>query len=73
MADFIIERVTPSDTKSLTSIVLNESERIDNISFNVEHEVMFHGKLYAITGNQSIIKLRPFYCLPLIMYKIRLY
>ena len=54
MADFIFARKTEADIRELEEIVEIEPERSDQILFDVEHEVKFHGKLYQMTGNTTL-------------------
>ncbi|MEX8546894.1 MAG: FadR/GntR family transcriptional regulator [Mucilaginibacter sp.] len=54
MADFIIQRVTPKDIAELKSIVASEPKKPQNYLFQIEQEIKFHGKLYDITGNQTL-------------------
>ena len=54
MADFIIQRVTPEDLSELKSIVASEPKKPQNHLFQIEQEIKFHGKLYDITGNQTL-------------------
>ena len=56
MADFIMERVTPADIKELKEIVANEPAVSDNFKFQIDHEILFHGKLYEITRNETLKK-----------------
>ncbi len=56
MADLIMLRVTPKDIEELKEIVAIEPEATQDYSFNIEHEIKFHGKLYDITGNQTMKK-----------------
>lgn len=56
MADLIMLRVTPADIAELKEIVAIEPEATQDYSFNIEHEIKFHGKLYEITGNQTMKK-----------------
>jgi DNA-binding FadR family transcriptional regulator len=56
MADFIIERVTPEDIAELRSIVAIEPSKSQAEIFMVEQEIKFHGKLYDITGNETLRK-----------------
>jgi DNA-binding FadR family transcriptional regulator len=56
MADFIIERVTPADIAELRSIVTVEPAQAQAAIFDVEQEIKFHGKLYDITGNETLHK-----------------
>ena len=56
MADFIFENVTPSDIEDLRRIVSLEPDYTEDYAFNSEHEIAFHGKLYEITGNNTMKK-----------------
>lgn len=56
MADFLFHRVTKEDIKELKQIVANEPPAAQDHLFNVEHEIAFHGKLYEITGNETMKK-----------------
>jgi GntR family transcriptional regulator, transcriptional repressor for pyruvate dehydrogenase complex len=67
LADFIIQRATPTDIKSLTKIVQNEPEKSDTVLFDVDHEIKFHSMLYKISGNESIIQFQ-LLLLPLFNY-----
>lgn len=54
MADFLFQRITPEDIKELREIVENEPDTAQNYLFQIEHEIVFHGKLYEITGNETL-------------------
>ncbi len=56
MADFLFHRITKNDFKELREIVSNEPPSTEHHLFNVEHEIRFHGKLYEITGNETLKK-----------------
>lgn len=56
MADFIFQRITDKDIKELKEIVRSEPPSTRDLIFNSEHEIAFHGKLYEITGNQTLKK-----------------
>lgn len=56
MADFIFQHITPQDIEELKIIVDNEPDISQNLLFNIEHEIAFHGKLYDITGNKTLRK-----------------
>lgn len=56
MADFLFHRITKEDIKELKQIVANEPPAAQDHLFNVEHEIAFHGKLYEITGNETMKK-----------------
>lgn len=54
MADFIIQRVTPEDIAELKVIVKSEPKKSQEHLFQIEQEIKFHGKLYAITRNETL-------------------
>lgn len=56
MADLLFYRITDKDIKELKKIVENEPSGAQDHLFNITHEIDFHGKLYQITGNNTLIK-----------------
>lgn len=56
MADFLFHRITKEDISELRKIVANEPPATQYHLFNVQHEIAFHGKLYDITGNETLKK-----------------
>lgn len=54
MADLIIKNVTQQDIVELEGIVEKEPEFTDNVLFDINHEILFHGKLYEITKNKTL-------------------
>lgn len=56
MAEFIFERVTEADIAELKAIVAKEPDSTKEYIFDSEHEIEFHGKLYEITGNETLKK-----------------
>lgn len=56
MADFLFHRITKADIEELKQIVQNEPPAAQDHLFNVQHEIAFHGKLYEITGNETMKK-----------------
>jgi GntR family transcriptional repressor for pyruvate dehydrogenase complex len=56
MADFIMERATPADIEELKEIVSSEPPASQSFLFQVDHEIRFHGKLYEMTGNETMKK-----------------
>lgn len=54
MSDFIYARKKKEDIIELESIVESEPDHSDNILFDVDHELKFHGKLYKMTGNETL-------------------
>lgn len=56
MADLLYHRITKEDIEELKRIVTNEPPLTQYHLFNIEHEIAFHGKLYEITGNETLKK-----------------
>jgi len=56
MADFIFQNITAADIAELKEIVDNEPDVSQDHLFNIQHEIAFHGKLYDITGNETLRK-----------------
>lgn len=56
MADFLFHRITKENILELRKIVQNEPPSAQYHLFNIEHEINFHGKLYEITGNETLKK-----------------
>lgn len=54
MGDLIYERVTQADIDELYAIVAGEPVNTEEMIFDTDQEVRFHGKLYDITGNQTL-------------------
>jgi GntR family transcriptional repressor for pyruvate dehydrogenase complex len=56
MADLLFLRITPEDIQELRMIVETEPDTAKDHIFNIDHEIIFHGKLYEITGNETLKK-----------------
>lgn len=56
MADLLFHRITKVDIAVLRKIVADEPPATQYHLFNIEHEIAFHGKLYEITGNETLKK-----------------
>lgn len=56
MADFLFQNITKEDIIELKKIVAKEPPVTDHHLFNIGHEIAFHGKLYEITGNETLKK-----------------
>lgn len=54
MGDLIFERITQSDIDELYALVESEPANAEETLFDVDQEVKFHGKLYQITGNETL-------------------
>jgi len=55
MADLVFLRKNPSDIEELYEIVSEEPEYTEDIQFDKEHEIKFHGKLYEISQNKTLM------------------
>ncbi len=56
MADLLFYRITKEDIADLRNIVGNEPSGTQYHIFNIDHEIAFHGRLYEITGNETLKK-----------------
>ncbi len=56
MADLLFHRITKEHIVDLRKIVADEPPATQYHLFNIEHEIAFHGKLYEITGNETLKK-----------------
>jgi DNA-binding FadR family transcriptional regulator len=54
MADLVVTRATDEDIEELFSIVKNETDQTGNTLFDIDYEILFHSKLYSITGNETL-------------------
>jgi DNA-binding FadR family transcriptional regulator len=55
LADLIFSRKTDADVQELEEIV-DRAERVEGVvaGFNAQHEMEFHGKLYEMSGNDTL-------------------
>lgn len=56
MADLLFHRIRREDIDTLREIVREEPPDAEDRLFNVQHEIDFHGRLYEITGNETMRK-----------------
>ncbi|ATP56430.1 GntR family transcriptional regulator [Pedobacter ginsengisoli] len=54
MADLLFQRITPKDIEELKDIVKTEPDTAKDYIFHIDHEIIFHGKLYEIAGNETL-------------------
>ncbi|GAB2770923.1 GntR family transcriptional regulator [Rhabdobacter roseus] len=54
MGDLLFERITQRDIDELYTIVADEPVNTEEVIFDAEKEIRFHGKLYEITGNRTL-------------------
>ena len=55
MADLVVSKISDADIAELEQLVAEEPNISREVRFEIDHEVAFHGKLYQITGNQTMI------------------
>lgn len=55
MADLLAVKITDADIEELEQMVAQEPPVSKDVLFEINHEVAFHGKLYEITGNKTMI------------------
>jgi len=55
MSDLIFKRATSEDILELEQIVAMEPDSSKEVLFDIEHEIKFHGKLYEISGNNTLM------------------
>lgn len=56
MADLLFARISEKNIADLKKIVKNEPEDAKHQLFHSEYETRFHGKLYEISGNETLKK-----------------
>lgn len=56
MADLVFQHVTDEDIAELENIINTEPEKSDDVLFDIDHEIKFHGKLYEIANNETLKK-----------------
>lgn len=56
MADLLFRHITAQDIKELKQIVKNEPSATRNRMFEAAYEIAFHGKLYQISHNETLMK-----------------
>jgi DNA-binding FadR family transcriptional regulator len=54
MADLVLKNITQQDIEELEQIVDKEPELSEDVLFEINHEILFHGKLYEITKNKTL-------------------
>jgi GntR family transcriptional regulator, transcriptional repressor for pyruvate dehydrogenase complex len=67
MADLIFLRIKPEDITELEKIVASEPKDTTNFLFDIKQEISFHGKLYEITGNDTLKRFQ-YILLPVFKY-----
>ena len=54
LADILYKRKTAADIAELEAIASKQKITIGKPSFRIKHEIAFHGKLYQMTGNETM-------------------
>lgn len=54
MSDSIFQHITAEDIDELEKIVKKEPKYSNELLFDIDHEIAFHGKLYQITRNETL-------------------
>ncbi len=54
MADFVVNRASDEQIEELAEIAGNEISLSSDTLFDVDYEIRFHGKLYEMTGNETL-------------------
>ncbi len=54
MSDFIFSRKTVADIAVLSALVDSEANHSESVLFDMNQELQFHGKLYQMTGNDTL-------------------
>ncbi len=55
MADLLVGKITDADIEELEQMVAEEPSVSKDVLFDINHEVAFHGKLFEITGNKTMM------------------
>lgn len=58
MADLVVANITDEDIQELEKLAIPEPSESKNVLFEIDHEIAFHGKLYEITGNKTLMALQ---------------
>ena len=54
LAEILYKRKTPQDVRELEEIALHQQETVGKPAFRIKHEIAFHGKIYQMTGNDTM-------------------
>ena len=57
MADFIWAGKTEEALEELEEIAESEPEHPEQLDFDAGHELMFHGRMYKMTGNETLVRM----------------
>ena len=71
LADLLYKRKTKKDIEELEKIAMNQKISVEKPSFRIKHEIAFHGKLYQMTGNDTMQRFQTM-LLPIFGYVVEL-
>ena len=71
LADILYKRKTAKDVAELEAIALRQQITVGKPSWRIKHEIAFHGKLYQMTGNDTMQRFQHM-LLPLFGYVVEL-
>lgn len=71
LADLLYLRKTMKDVQELEQIALAEKKKGKNQAFRIENEIAFHGKIYQMTGNDTLKRFQSM-LLPIFGYLVSL-
>lgn len=54
LADILYKRKTKKDVEELEAIAVRQQQTIGKPAFRIKHEIAFHGKIYQMTGNDTM-------------------
>ena len=54
LADLLYKRKSKKDVEELEAIAVRQQVTVGRPSFRIKHEIAFHGKLYEMTGNNTM-------------------
>ena len=54
LADILYKRKTSKDVAELEAIAIRQQVTVGKPSWRIKHEIAFHGKLYQMTGNDTM-------------------
>jgi len=54
LADILYKRKTDKDVAELEAIAMKQQVTVGKPSWRIKHEIAFHGKLYQMTGNETM-------------------
>ncbi len=71
LADILYKRKTKADVEELEAIAFRQQSTVGKPAFRIKHEIAFHGKLYQMTGNDTMQRFQTM-LLPIFGYVMQL-